>query len=187
MTAVRPLLLAALSASLGCATISVQTEYDTKADFTRYRTWDFITAVPGQEQAPSVRNPMVREWINSAVQRELAARGCSRAPAGVQPDFLVAYHAWGKTKVEVSQYGYAYAPYPYYYGYGMYPATAGVVTDVHEYIEGTFVLDFVDNQTKVLAWRGTASGSLAGSQPTPADVNDIVANVMKGYPPEKKK
>lgn len=138
MTAARPLLLAALSGSLGCATISVQTEYDAKADFAKYKTYDFVTTVPGQEQAPAVRNPVVRQWINTAVERELAARGCSRAAAGVRPDFLVAFHAWGKTKVEVSQYGYGYYPGPYYYGYGMYPygGATGVVTDVREYIAG---------------------------------------------------
>lgn len=189
MTAARPLLLAALSVGLGCATVSVQTEYDAKTDFAKFKTYDFITAVPGQEQAPSVRNPVVREWINAAIQRELAGKGCSRAPTGVQPDFLVAYHAWGKTKVEVSQYGYGYYPGPYSYGYGMYPygAAGGVVTDVREYKEGTFVLDFVSNETKLLAWRGTASGSLAGPQATPDEVNDIVKQVMAGYPPGKKK
>lgn len=188
MNAARPLLLAALSASLGCATISVQTEFDARTDFAKLKTYDFITTVPGQEQAPSVRNPVVREWINAAVQRELAAKGCSRAPTGVQPDFLVAYHAWGKTKVEVSQYGYSYMPGPYYYGYGMYPygAAGGVVTDVREYKEGTFVLDFVSNETKQLAWRGTASGTLAGSQVTPDEVTDIVHSVMAGFPPGKK-
>src|SRR5512147_161106 len=82
MTAARPLLLAALSASLGCATVSVQTEYDIKTDFSRLRTYDFITAVPGQEQAPSVRNPVVRGWVEAAIQRELAARGCSRVATG---------------------------------------------------------------------------------------------------------
>ncbi|HEU4385504.1 MAG TPA: DUF4136 domain-containing protein [Anaeromyxobacteraceae bacterium] len=188
MTATRPLLLAVLSASLGCATVNVQTEYDIKTDFSKFRTYDFITSVPGQEQAPSIRNPVVRGWVETAVQRELAARGCSRVSGGARPDFLVAYHAWGKTKVEVSQYGYGYVPGPYYYGYGMYPyAAGGVVTDVREYKEGTFVLDFVDNESKLLAWRGTASGTLSGSEPTPADVNDIVSSVLKGYPPEKKK
>jgi hypothetical protein len=187
MTATRPLLLAALSASLGCATVSVQTEYDAKADFARYKTYDFISAVPGQEQAPSVRNPVVRGWINTAVENELARKGCARAPLGVEPDFLVAYHAWGKQKVEVSQYGYGYMSGPYYYGMYPYPAATGVVTDVHEYVEGTFVLDFVDNKTKLLVWRGTASGSLSGPQATPAEVNDIVHSVMAGYPPAAKK
>ncbi len=188
MPATRPLLLAALTASLGCATVSVQTEYDAKTDFAKFRTYDFLTTVPGQEQAPPVRNPMVREWINAAIGRELAAKGCTRAPTGVQPDFLVAYHAWGKTNVEVTQYGYGYYPGPYYYGYGMYPygGAGGVVTDVREYKEGTFVLDFVSNQTKQLAWRGTASGSLAGTQATLDEVNDIVHSVMAGYPPAKK-
>lgn len=189
MTAARPLLLATLAASLGCATVSVQTEFDARTDFAKFKTYDFVTSVPGQEQAPAVRNPVVRQWINAAVERELAARGLGRAATGVRPDFLVAYHAWGKTKIEVSQYGYGYYPGPYYYGYGMYPygAASGVVTDVREYKEGTFVLDFVDNETKLLAWRGTASGTLAGSEPTPADVNDIVSQVLKGYSPEKKK
>ena len=182
MNAARPLLLAALSTSLGCAAFNVQTEYDRKAEFAKYRTYDFISAVPGQEQAPSVRNPMVRSWITAAVQRELALKGCTKAPTGVEPDFLVAYHGWGKQRVEVSQYGYGYVPGPYYYG-GY--AGGGVVTDVREYVEGTFVLDFVDNQSKLLVWRGTASGTLASSQVTPNDVDDIVRAVVGAWPPAK--
>lgn len=185
MTTARPLLLAALSTSLGCATFNVQTEYDRKAEFAKYKTYDFISAVPGQEQAPSVRNPMVRNWITAAIQREMALKGCTRAPTGARPDFLVAYHAWGKQRVEVSQYGYGYMPGPYHYGMYPYPVSTGVVTDVREYVEGTFVLDFVDNESKLLIWRGTASGTLASAQVTPNDVDDVVRSVVAAWPPAK--
>lgn len=188
MTAARPLLLAALSTSLGCATFNVQTEYDPKANFAKYKVYDFVSSVPGQEQAPAIRNPVVRNWVTSAIQRELAGKGCTRASAGVRPSFLVAYHAWGQQKVDVTTYGYSYMPGPYYYGgYGAYgygyPAGGGV--EVHQYVEGTFVLDFVDTETKLLVWRGTAAGSLAGTQATVNDVDDIVRAVVATWPPAK--
>ena len=59
--------------------------------------------------------------------------------------------------------------------------------DVHQYEEGTLILDFVDADAKELIWRGTATKAL-DSNPTPEkiekNIGNVVAKILAKFPPK---
>jgi hypothetical protein len=177
--------IAALCATLaGCATAKITTEFDPKIDYGAFKTYAWITAQPGPEQAPAIRNPTVQLLVKEAVDRELAGRGLARAGEG-QADLLVAVHGISQDRIEVSSYGYAYGPRPYgVYGYGMPVATG---TDVRQYRDGTLILDLVDARTKELAWRGTVSDTVSSPEEVRRVIDAGVKKLLAEYPPKPSK
>jgi hypothetical protein len=175
----RSLALAAAAALLACSHAAVQTEFDPKAEYARYRTWTWIAQPPGPEQAPAIQNPAVLALVRAAVERELGARGLARA-SGAEPDLLVAVHGFARDRIQVNTYGYAMPVGPY----GMYGAPAAYGTEVRQYRDGTLILDLVDGRTKQLVWRGTASDTVS----SPSQVKDVVQAAVRDmlvhYPPK---
>jgi hypothetical protein len=174
----RTLAIAAAAAALACAHANVNTEFDPKAEYARYKTWSWIAQPPGQEEAPAVRNPAVLALIRTAVERELTARGLVPAN-GAEPDLLVAVHGFARDRIEVTNYGYAVPVGPY----GMYGAPV-YATDVQQYREGTLILDLVDARSKQLVWRGTATDTVTSPSQVKHVVDGAVRDLLVNYPPK---
>ena len=178
-------ILALAAALAGCSSLKVNTEYDPTAPYPSYKTYAWLAAQPGPEQAPPVRNPIVQAQIQAAVDRELKAKGFTLTSLDTNPDLLVTVHGWAQNRIEVNNYGYGYTGV---YTYGPYrPAMPVSSIEVQNYTDGTMLLDFVDGKTKKLVWRGTASDTF--SNPTPdvvkRTVDEAVRQLMQAYPPKK--
>jgi hypothetical protein len=169
---------AAGAALLACSHAKVETQFDPKAEYGRYKTWSWIAEEPGPEQAQAVRNPAVLGLVRSAVERELAARGLARA-TGAEPDLLVAVHGFAHDRIEVTHYGYAE---PVAYGWYSPPGAYG--TNVQQYREGTLILDLVDAKTKQLVWRGTATDTVQSTSEVPKVIDGAVKEMLGHYPPK---
>ena len=143
----------------------------------------WLQTPPGPEQAPAIRNPLIRERVVAAVDRELAKKGFARVSPDATPDLLVSVHGWAQSRVEVTNYGYSYGGA---YAYGPYrpmPVSAGV--DVRSYTDGTMLLDFVDAKAKKLVWRGTASDTVkenATPEEREKNLNDAMAKPFEYAP-----
>lgn len=84
---------------LGCATTSVNYDYDEEYDFSTFKAYDWMTT------PQNVRtNEFLLKRVKSALSRELSARGITLAP--VNPDFLVALHGSRENKIQVTDWGY---------------------------------------------------------------------------------
>jgi hypothetical protein len=190
MRSLRFSILALAMALAGCSTLKVNTEYELSAPFASYKTYAWLKNGPGPEEAPAIRNPMVQAQVVAAVDRELAAKGIVLAKPDATPDFFVSVHGWAASRIEVTNYGYAYGGA---YAYGPYPYRGGAVvmpaTEVHNYTDGTLLVDFVDAKAMKLVWRGTATETF-----TKADLNAVKRTVDEavrqlvgdGYPPKVK-
>jgi len=112
------------------------------------------------------------------VNRQLTAKGLKQDSSN--PDFVIAYHVGVEDKVDVRDWGYTYAIRGRYWGV----RTRGV--EVHQYKEGTLILDFVDAKTMELLWRAAGSGA-AKENPTPKEVeksiNKAIAKFLENFPP----
>ena len=177
---------AALLLSLaGCATLKVETEYVEGADFKKYRTFDFLTMVPGPEEAPLIRDPQVQARVRFFVERELLRRGFVKVPQGTLPDFFIAMHGWADSQISVDSYGYGYgAGFGTPYGGGMVVSTAPAVS-VRSYRSGTLILDFIDGTSREMFWRGTASDSVSPEQ-GPAALENGIVKILGLYPPGRR-
>ncbi len=156
----------------GCSTISVNQDYDPAYDFAKLKTFGFIpiTSEAGIDQLNADR-------LGEAIKTNLSAKGFSLAE---KADFGVALFFTKNTKTDITSYGYGY-------GYGWrYGGMGGV--DVHQYNEGTLVIDFIDVAENKLVWRGFGSGILSDNptvEERTANINNAVMQILDQFPPTK--
>lgn len=174
-------LLCLLLACLGCSSgVAVNADYDTSADFAKYKTYAWLDEVLPPDKIPEglgADSDIVDRRIRASLNEEMAAKGFSATTS--DPDLVIFYHIGIEDKVDVTDWGYSYASTGRYWGWN----TRNV--DTYAYQEGTLIVDFVDAKSKVLVWRGTAQKVLEDLTPEEADqaIKDIIREVMTLYPP----
>jgi hypothetical protein len=175
---------------MGCATFSVNYDFDPEADFARIKTYDWS---PIPEKAKM--DELALKHIKFDVNKQLQAKGLSMSPE--KPDILIAVHGGKEKRVDVQEWGYQYGDYNYIHT-GPFPGRfvpqpapreyyeyrSGL--DTYEYEVGTLVLDIVDANKKTLIWRGTATGVVDPDKPS-EQINEIVSKMFDNFPPVKKK
>ncbi len=177
-------ILVLAAALAGCSSLKVNTEYDTTAPFATYRSYAWLASPPGPEQAPAIRNPIVREQVIAAVDREMARKGFVLTRPEASPDLLVSVHGWAQQRIEVTNYGYSYGGV---YAYGPYrPMPVAVGAEVHAYTDGTMLIDFVDAKANRLVWRGTASDTFSSPDlaAVKRTVDEATRQLLEAYPPK---
>ncbi|HEY3901720.1 MAG TPA: DUF4136 domain-containing protein [Chthoniobacter sp.] len=176
-------LFAILTAGIlaACSTVTVTTDHDPSASFARYKTYTLAPAAHDQALSPTAEAAM-----RSALRTHLAARGISEV-SGHKADLDVVRHVFLEDKVSVRQYtdmGYdRYGRWPYRYGYyGMWSGAPRTYTDVHQYTEGTLILDFVDAHTGKSVFRGTATAVVGGTEGNTRKIDEAVEKIVAELP-----
>ena len=167
--------LSALVITISCSTVTVNYDYDTKADFSNLQTYDWLPA----PQEPDI-NSLTVTRVRNATNAVLEAKGLEMTPD--DPDFLIAMHLGKDKKLSVEDRGYKYGAPPRYYG----PYRGPGPINVYQYEEGTLILDFVAPDSKHLIWRGVAKSPLEHAK-TPEKreklINEAVEKILKKFPP----
>ena len=144
----------------GCASSAkLRADYDQGADFSSYKTWNFIKGA-GPDHV-GYESHFTRYMIE-AITIEMDKRGYVKSK---NPDLLVNFNAYlqDKTKVSTTPAG---PPMQGYYGYrGAYYGSwgsygYGTETHVSQYTEGTFNIDLVDARKKQLVWEAVGVGRI---------------------------
>ena len=173
--------LAAASVFSACSTVTVTTDYDHSANFSKYKSYTLAPAAKGQSLSPTSEAA-----LRDALRTELAARGIAEATGGTA-NLAVVRHVFLQDKVSVQQYtdwGYGHhGTWPYGYGYyGMWSGAPRTYVDVNQYTQGTIILDFVDTHTKKLVFRGTGQAVVGGPESNAAKIREGVAKMVAGLP-----
>lgn len=177
----RGMLLLAVAAA-ACSSVKVQTEYDQATNFKTYKTYAWIPRpAPNAEQPAAARDPRIREAVVGGIDGALTSKGLTKVEPDQSPDMLIAVYGWAENRLDVRSYGYAYGPSPY----GFYPTLATGGVDVHQYRDGTLIIDLVDGSNKQLIWRGTATDSFDPGNEAKSAAKAVAAT-MKEYPPSTK-
>lgn len=173
------LILCFVAFTVNCSSITVQYDYDTKADFANLHTYDWLP-VPEKAGIDTLNEGRVKRAVNN----QLEAKGLEMTSSN--PDFLIAMHLGKEQKVNVQDWGYAYASRARYRG--GYGKPAGV--DVQQYTEGTLILDFIEPKSKHFVWRGTAKTPI-DSATTPEKreklITAAVQKIFQKFPPAPSK
>ncbi len=176
----------------GCATVSVQRDYDEQASFDRYQTFSWTASENTQDvPIPFQNDGLLDKRIKRAVTNVLAHQGYTEQPDGT-PDFYVVY------RVGLEEKGYSYG-FGYRYGYGFgyrsgfrrsffgyggygypYGGYGGYGTT---YTEGTLVIDIIDAGTNELVWRGSAVSPMSDETYDAKDINKAVEKILEEFPP----
>lgn len=162
----------------GCSSLSVNYDYDNNTDWTKFKTYGWIKSSRNNSNpaSPIPDTALLEQRIHNSMAFEMKQRGITESD---NPDLLVVYHLGTEEKIQVTDWGYRYSDY--YWGSG------GRQIDVHQFTEGSVVIDLVDATEEKLVWRGTGTGVVDGSQRTPEEmqdrVNNVINKVMASFPP----
>jgi hypothetical protein len=178
MKILKLLFLLCLVILTSCSSVKVVTDYDTKVDFTSYKTFAFYKK--GIDKA-SVSD-LDKKRIMRAVEAELLAKGFSKS---VNPDILVSIFTKSREQVNVSDnnigIGWGWGYNPWFYG--------RTNININQYTEGTLFIDFIDKNTNELIWQGIGSGAMKMSNIEKKEerINEFVYEIISTYPPGLKK
>ena len=165
------------------------------ANLSGLRTFRVLNAPQRRADAPQLSqdDPMLDNSITNRALRQdlvqdLQAKGYTTDTSN--PDFVVAYYAGTKEKMDTTywnpdpfwRYGYRGFRYgwawPYYGWAAPYPAMS-----VQEYTEGTVIVDVVDPRTRELLWRGQGVAEVSDNPTTYAnELGKSVAAILKKFP-----
>lgn len=179
-------LLILMLAVSACNTFKVQTDHDSTADFSAFKTFAF--GGPAEMNKGGIYdNTLTYKRIESAVVRELTAKGLRQVGVDEPQDLRVHYwvNVLDKQRVEGggTSVGVARGPRG---GYGWGAGYGGGVT-TYDYKEGTLILDLIEPAKNQLVWRATIVGTLEDSTKDNVDLaNKAIAKAFQDYPPPTK-
>lgn len=167
----------------GCSGMDVHTDFDTAADYSVYKTWNWVPVEPEEPNKPMdprMQNPKGRERVRELIEQELIAKGFEKTPD--TPDFYVHFHAALGEELNMRNIENYYE----YLNYAVF--TPYVTTRYTEVIDiGTLMIDFFDAESHAQIWRGTASTEYnyqAGPKENDPAIREAVKKTIQQFPPK---
>ena len=114
----------------------VKVDYDSNADFSRYKTWSWRRGTPAA-------NPVSDKHLREGIEARLAKSGLARVESGGLLE--VVYHAAGENQISTEKLGYK---------------DPGFVTEAKRvrYVRaGSVLVDMIDTSSGKVVWRGQAA------------------------------
>jgi hypothetical protein len=161
-----------------CSSVKVVSDYDTKVDFSTYKTFAFYKK--GIDKA-SVSD-LDKKRIMRAIENELNKKGLVKS---TNPDILVSIFTKSREKVNVTDNNFGYG-----FGWGYNPWFFGSTNlNINQYTEGTLFIDFIDKNKNELVWQGIGSGAMKMTNIDKKEerINEFVNKIILAYPPDQKK
>ncbi len=166
----------------------VSYNFDQKADFAKFKTYQWVTIKDGEPL-----DELTTRMIVQAIETQLAAKGLKKVESG-DADLLVGYQVAVSKEKEVTTFGTGYRTGPgwggrWYGGYGAYGGGVSTTTSTTILI-GSLALDMYDSAAKTLVWRGLASKQIdtkASPEKRQKNLDKGMAKLLKSFPPKVKK
>ena len=161
-----------------CSSVKVVSDYDTKVDFSTYKTFAFYKK--GIDKA-SVSD-LDKKRIMRAIENELNKKGLVKS---TNPDILVSIFTKSREKVNVTDnnlgYGFGWGYNPWFFG--------STNLNINQYTEGTLFIDFIDKNNNELIWQGIGSGAMKMSNIDKKEerIKEFVSKIISAYPPNLNK
>ena len=171
-------ILLCLGILTSCSSVKVVSDYDTKVDFSTYKTFAFYKK--GIDKA-SVSD-LDKKRIMRAIENELIEKGFTKSE---NPDLLISIFTKSREQVNVTDnnlgYGFGWGYNPWFFG--------STNLNINQYTEGTLFIDFIDKNNNELIWQGIGSGAMKMSNIEKKEkrINDLVNKIILVYPPNLKK
>jgi len=171
-------ILLCLGILTSCTSVKVVSDYDTKVDFSTYKTFAFYKK--GIDKA-SVSD-LDKKRIMRAIENELIEKGFTKSE---NPDLLISIFTKSREQVNVTDnnlgYGFGWGYNPWFFG--------STNLNINQYTEGTLFIDFIDKNKNELIWQGIGSGAMKLSNIDKKEerINEFVNKIILAYPPNQKK
>jgi hypothetical protein len=156
----------------GCAlgpTITTDTYPGT--DFSKFKTYNFLQPL-GTDRVGGVRTPLSTRLVSS-MNSELKSRGMSLSEnSDLLVDFVVATE--NRTEVRTTP-SHTFRRSHWNRGFSTWPTHN---TTVHQYTEGSLIIDLVDPATNTLVGEGGARNQINSTEFTQQQIDEIVGKIM---------
>ena len=169
----------------GCASVSLERDFDPSRDFGAYRSWSWMDdKLTYQPNDARLKSDITEARISQAVAEQLDQRGLRQAPDG-QGDLKVQSVLIVDQRQDqiTTQYGGGWGGY---WG-GYWGGPAFTETRRVDYQVATLQIDLYDGKDGKLVWRGSAEQVMRNQPPTPAErekaIRETVSQVLSQYPP----
>ena len=170
-------LISLIIALMGCVTVRVNYDYDSQADFSKYKSYTF-----SDNTMKMPIDQLNRDRIIQATEKELAAKGFTKS---ADPDAIVDIHLKAEQIETATATSTGYGPWGWRYGGGF--STTQINYD--KYTEGTIFITLVDKATEKIIWQGTGTKTIqegATPQEREENINYAVQHIMVNYPPKSR-
>jgi hypothetical protein len=156
--------------------VSVKTIYDTKADFSKYKTFCWMHGCDFKLSGPSyLKDSTISDRLKNAIIAELAKKGITQNENN--PDLLIAFNITVKDGETII---YHQAPER--------NDIAPIAEHIHAipYLKGTLVLGIADKAQSKLVWESVAVSYMdINPELTDKDIRKGIKAVLKKFPPKK--
>jgi hypothetical protein len=156
---------------------AVRTDYDHKADFSKYHTYSWIGVKSG--------NPLWQDRITSAVDSALSAKGWTKVASGGDAAVSAFGHVTEQDTLQTFYDGFpGWGWRAGWWGMGgMGTATTQVIPER----VGNLTVDIFDANTKQLIFRGEASDAVSDHpEKNEKKMEKAVDEMFKKFPPQSK-
>lgn len=188
-----PFVLALLITACG-SSVSVTSDSDKTADFSKYQTFTYYGWADNSDQ---LLTQFDKDRIESSFQNEFANRGWTANQT--DGDAIVSLYIVVDQKTSFNSYtdhyntgmyGGMYDPI-YGYDYGRMGMGMGgsstTTTTQHDYEVGTLIIDVFDAQTKKQIWQGIGKGTISENKSKREErITAGVAKIMEAFPVQPK-
>ena len=168
-------------AASGCSGVKTQVAWDHDADFSGYKTWDFLPGEPRPTGYRGLDDPAVNERLQAAIESGFSSRGLRRSSE--EPDFYVAYHLAFDEQINARNIENYYQ----YFNYAVFsPYVTSSYTEVYDL--GTLIIDVLDRRAKTHVWRGAAQTKVntqAGPRENEPKMREAAKKILGDFPPKK--
>jgi len=184
-------LFAILTTSCGSG-VTVTSDYDKTADFSKYNTYTYYGWAENSEK---ILTGFDKERIETSFEDEFTRRGWTINQT--DGDAIVSLYVVVNQKTSYSSYtdhynngmyGGMYASrYGYGYGRGMGMGTSTTTTTQNDYLVGTLIIDVFDAKTKKHIWQGIGKKTVNENKSKREEhIKSAVAEIMKAFPVQPK-
>ena len=175
----------ALAWLAGCSGIRAVQDYDPQTRFEALKTYRWATDTQPKTGDLRVDDPLRDARVRAAVERVLTQKGFSRSQ-GEAADVVVRYQYALRQRIESSGastgIGFGFGRYGRHTGIGI-----GTGDTIREYDEGSLVIDFLENGSEKLLWRGTGTHRYQQyNDPAKAssEIDKLVEKILEPFPPK---
>jgi hypothetical protein len=171
-----PIVIFFIMAFCSCATTQVSQDYDSSADFSRYKTFAWLKGSQEKSGDTWIDSPLIDARVRAAVEKTLASGGYKKI-SGDSADFYVVYDL-SMEKM------YNMQPMRGYISIGGIGISSSGAT---EYEEGLLVINIDDAKTRKTVWRGWTTCRLKEHltpERTTETINKAVEKILAQFPPQ---
>jgi len=153
----------------------VNYDYDSSADFTKFKTYTWVRGTP-------VNDELNHRRVVAAVDSQLRVKGLRQVARDSAPDLLVAYHAAFSRSLEVNGLSSGFGGF-------RFGGTRTGTAQVDNIVVGTLIVDLVDAASKSIVWRGIARKEIdvnADPERRERNINKAAEKLFRNYPPKRR-